>query len=222
MTDKTIEKFVKRFLKGRSFKVVDTYNEATAMLVFKRNDLKKFRVVFKDNFHDQLFNNIPEDLEVRYLKSTNPRDKQNATLGYMKKKYKIYRFLNHYKFLILHKLKIQKKILNFYLKKLVKTMTDKAIEKKVKRFLKGRPFKLVAMYDEATAIIFLKRNDLNSFHVVFKDNFHNQFSDLNDFHDYFDVRYLKSTNPRDKQNATLGYIKKKYALIHVNIKYIAS
>ena len=107
MTDKTIEKFVKRFLKGRPFKVVDTYNEATAMLVFKRNDLKNFRVVFKDYFHDQLFNNIPEDLEVRYLKSTNPRDKQNATLGYTKKKkYKIYRLLNHYKFLIYVKLKI--------------------------------------------------------------------------------------------------------------------
>ena len=85
MDDKTIEKLVKKFLKGRPFKVVPTYDEATVMMVFKRNDLKKFRVVFKDNFHDQLFNNIPEDLEIRYLKSTNPRDKQNATLGYMKK-----------------------------------------------------------------------------------------------------------------------------------------
>ena len=60
----------------------------TAMLVFKKHDLKNFRVVFKDNFHDQLFNNIPEDLEVRYLKSTNTRDKQNAMLGYIKKNIK--------------------------------------------------------------------------------------------------------------------------------------
>ena len=87
MTDKTIEKGVKRFLKGRPFKLVATYNEATAIMVFKRNDFKKCHVVFKDNFHDQLFNTIdfPEDLEIRYLKSTNPRDKQNATLGYMKR-----------------------------------------------------------------------------------------------------------------------------------------
>ena len=80
--------FKRNYLK--SFHVVskDMYNEATAMLVFKINDLKNFRVVFKDNFHDQLFNNIPEDLEVRYLKSSNPRDKQNATLGYIKKNVK--------------------------------------------------------------------------------------------------------------------------------------
>ena len=68
--------------------MVATYDEATAMMVFKRNDFKKFRVAFKDNFHEQLFNDIPEDVEVRYLKSTNPRDKQNATLGYMKKSIK--------------------------------------------------------------------------------------------------------------------------------------
>ena len=89
MDDKTIEKLVKKFLKGRPFKVVATYDEATAMMVFKRNDLKKFRVAFKDNFHEQLFNNIPEDVEVRYLKSTNTRDIQNATLGYMKKSIKL-------------------------------------------------------------------------------------------------------------------------------------
>ena len=87
-------------------------------------------------------------------------------------------------------------------------MTDKTIEKGVKSFLKGRPFKLVATYDEATAIIFFKRNDLKNIHVVFKDNFHDQLSNINDFHDYFEVRYLKSTNPRDKQNATLGYMKR--------------
>ena len=87
-------------------------------------------------------------------------------------------------------------------------MTDKTIEKGVKRFLKGRPFKLVATYDEATAIMVFKRNDLKNFHVVFKDNFHDQLSNINDSHDYFEVRYLKSTNTRDKQNATLGYMKK--------------
>ena len=87
-------------------------------------------------------------------------------------------------------------------------MTDKTIEKGVKRFLKGRPFKLVATYDEATAIMVFKRNDLKNFHVVFKDNFHDQLSNINDLHDYFEVRYLKSTNTRDKQNATLGYMKK--------------
>ena len=85
MADKTIEKAVKRFLKGRPFKVAATYDEVTAIMRFKRNDLNNFHVVFKDNFHDQLFNNIPEDFEVRYIKSTNPRDKQNATLGYIKK-----------------------------------------------------------------------------------------------------------------------------------------
>ena len=88
MDDKTIEKLVKKILKGRPFKLVAMYNEATAMMVFKRSDFKKFRVVFKDNFRDQLFNNIPEDFEVRYLKSTNPRDKQNAMLGYMKRSIK--------------------------------------------------------------------------------------------------------------------------------------
>ena len=87
MADKTIEKLIKKFLKRRPFKLVATYDEATAIMVFKRNDLKKFRVVFKDNFHEQLsnINNFLEYFEVRYLKSTNPRDKQNATLGYMKR-----------------------------------------------------------------------------------------------------------------------------------------
>ena len=46
MADKTIEKGVKRFLKGRPFKLVATYDEATAIMVFKRNDLKKFHVLF--------------------------------------------------------------------------------------------------------------------------------------------------------------------------------
>ena len=85
MADKTIEKAVKRFIKRRPFKLVTTYDEATAMMVFKRNDLKKFIVLYKDNFHEHLFNNIPEDVEVRYLKSTNPRDKRNATLGYIRR-----------------------------------------------------------------------------------------------------------------------------------------
>ena len=87
-------------------------------------------------------------------------------------------------------------------------MTDKTIEKGVKRFLKGRPFKLVATYYEATAIIVFKRNDLKKFHVLFKDNSHDKLSDHNDLHDYFEVRYLKSTNTRDKQNATLGFMKR--------------
>ena len=85
MADKTIEKGVKRFLKGRLFKLVAMYDEATTIMVFKRNDLKKFHVLFKDNFHEHFSNNIPEDVEVRYLKSTNPRDKRNATLGFMKR-----------------------------------------------------------------------------------------------------------------------------------------
>ena len=87
-------------------------------------------------------------------------------------------------------------------------MADKTIEKGVKRFLKGKPFKLVATYDEATAIMVFKRNDLKKFRVIFKDNFHDQLSNINDFHDYFKVRYLKSTNTRDKQNATLGFMKR--------------
>ena len=87
MADKTIEEAVKQFIKKRPFKLVATYDEAMAVMVFKRNNLKNFRVTFKDNFHERFFNinNIPEDIEVRYLKSTNPRDKQNATLGYMKR-----------------------------------------------------------------------------------------------------------------------------------------
>ena len=85
MADKTIEKAVKRFLKRRPFKLVAAYDEATVMLVFNRNNLKKFSVLYKDNFHERPFNNIPEGVEVRYLKSTNPRDKQNATLGYIKR-----------------------------------------------------------------------------------------------------------------------------------------
>ena len=65
--------------------MVATYDEATAMMVFKRNDLKKFIALFKVNYHEHNINNIPEDVEVIYLKSTNPRDKQNATLGYIRR-----------------------------------------------------------------------------------------------------------------------------------------
>ena len=87
MADKSIEKSVKQFLKQRPFKLVATYDEATAVMVFKRNNLKIFNVVFKDDIHERFFNNndIPEDIEVRYLKSTNPRDKRNTTIGYMKR-----------------------------------------------------------------------------------------------------------------------------------------
>ena len=97
MADKTIEKAVKQFIKRRPFKLVATYDEATAMMVFKRNDVKRVGVLSKDNFHEHFANNIPEDVVVRYLKSTNPRDKGNATLGYIREtssnscKYKIYR-----------------------------------------------------------------------------------------------------------------------------------
>ena len=87
-------------------------------------------------------------------------------------------------------------------------MADKTIEKLIKTILKGRPFKLVATYDEATAIMVFKRNDSKKFRVIFKDNFHEQLSNTNNFLDYFEVKYLKSTNPRDKQNATLGYMKR--------------
>ena len=89
MADKTIEKAVKQFIKKKTVYIggyVLSLDEATAVMVFKRNNLKNFHVMFKDNFNERFFNinNIPEDIEVRYLKSTNPRDKQNATLGYMK------------------------------------------------------------------------------------------------------------------------------------------
>ena len=87
MADKSIEKSVKQFLKQRPFKLVATYDEATAVMVFDRINLKIFHVVFKDKIHELFFdiNNIPEDIEVRSLKSTNPRDKRNTTLGYMKR-----------------------------------------------------------------------------------------------------------------------------------------
>ena len=52
MADKSIEKSVKNFLKHRPFKLVTTYDEATAVMVFKRNNLKIINVVFKDNIHE--------------------------------------------------------------------------------------------------------------------------------------------------------------------------
>ena len=86
MTDKAIEKTIKRFIKRRPFKLVTTYDEATGMMVFERNDLKNFRVLYKDHFHEHLFNNIPEGYEVRYLKSTNPHDKYHTTLAFIKRR----------------------------------------------------------------------------------------------------------------------------------------
>ena len=86
MNYKRIEKEVKKFLKiNKTFKQVKTFEEATAVLVFLKSNLSQFNIILKEEVNNkELFDNPLEDIVQIYLKHTNPHDRKNATMGFIK------------------------------------------------------------------------------------------------------------------------------------------
>ena len=83
-----IEKMVKKFLKfNRQFRRVKTREEESAMLVFLRSNLSHYSLICRDKFESDLIN-LPEDSALTriYIKNTNPHDRSNSTMGFIKRK----------------------------------------------------------------------------------------------------------------------------------------
>ena len=87
--DKAIEKIATRWLKqNKYFRKVYSFKDATALLIFFRAKLSHFKLVYKEE-NDIIQNYLNDDrVTILFLKSTNPHDSNNSTLGHIKKKKK--------------------------------------------------------------------------------------------------------------------------------------
>ena len=82
MNYKRIEKEVKNFFKiNKTFKQVKTFE---AVLVFFKSNLSQFNIILKEEANKELFDNPLEDIVQIYLKHTNPHDRKNTTIGFIK------------------------------------------------------------------------------------------------------------------------------------------
>ena len=84
MSDKKINKAVKRFMDKRPFKLVGSFEEADVLLVFDRNNLQRFNVIMKEDHSVDLLNSLPANFKIIYFKSTNPRDNRHTSIGFIK------------------------------------------------------------------------------------------------------------------------------------------
>ena len=80
MSDKRINKIVKRFMDKRPFKLVDSFKEANVLLFFDRNNLQRFNVMSKEDYIEEFLTSLPANFKIYYLKSSNPHD----TIGFIK------------------------------------------------------------------------------------------------------------------------------------------
>ena len=84
MSDKMINKTVKRFMNKRPFKQVNSFEEADLLLIFEPNNLKKFGVMIKKDYDVDRVNSLHNNFKIYYFKSTNPRDNKLSSIGFMK------------------------------------------------------------------------------------------------------------------------------------------
>ena len=84
MSDKMINKTVKRFMNKRPFKQVNSFEEADLLLIFEPNNLKRFGVTMKKDYDVDRVNSLPNNFKIYYFKSTNPRDNKLSSIGFMK------------------------------------------------------------------------------------------------------------------------------------------
>ena len=71
MSDKRINKIVKRFMEKRPFKLVESFKEANVLLVFDRNNLQRFNVMCKEDYNEEFLTSLPANFKIYYLKSSN-------------------------------------------------------------------------------------------------------------------------------------------------------
>ena len=85
MTDKKVEKEMKNFLKRNMvFKRVKTFEECTALLIFPRCNFRRATIMLKDDENKDMKDlKTNDEIVVVYLKHHNPRDKRNATIGFI-------------------------------------------------------------------------------------------------------------------------------------------
>ena len=86
MSDKRIKQQVKTFLRtsNNMFKQVKTFEEASAILVFLKSNLSRYNIILKEEANKEMFDDHLEDIVQIYLKHTNPHDRKNATMGFIK------------------------------------------------------------------------------------------------------------------------------------------
>ena len=84
MSDKRINKIVKRFMDKRPFKLVESFKEANVLLVFDRNNLQRFNVMCKEDYNEEFLTSLPANFKIYYLKSSNPRDTKHTSIGFIK------------------------------------------------------------------------------------------------------------------------------------------
>ena len=81
MNDKSIQKIVKRFIRRRPFKQVKTIEEADLFLIFTPDEIEKITIKLKK---DKETYNPPTNHKIFLFKSTNPRDANLTSLGFIK------------------------------------------------------------------------------------------------------------------------------------------
>ena len=84
MSEKRINKAIKQFMSKRPFKPVESFVEADVLLVFDRNDLRKFHVIMKSDHSEEFINSLTSNFKILYFKSTNPRDNRLTSIGFIK------------------------------------------------------------------------------------------------------------------------------------------
>ena len=84
--DFEVEKIVKKFLKrNKQFKRVANKEQATAMFVFNREDLLNYSFLCIEKIDNDILNNEYDGITKIYVKHTNPHDRRNATIGYIRR-----------------------------------------------------------------------------------------------------------------------------------------
>ena len=78
-----VNKTIKEFFKFKTFKKVETYKEATRLLVFFKSNLCQFTIMIKEEVNKELLAS-PDIYKIVYFKNSNPHDRRNTTLGLIK------------------------------------------------------------------------------------------------------------------------------------------
>ena len=82
-SDPKVNKTMKEIFNFKTFKKVETYKEATTLLVFFKSNLSLFNIMIKEEVNKELLSS-PDIYKIVYLKHTNPRDRKNTTMGFIK------------------------------------------------------------------------------------------------------------------------------------------
>ena len=84
MSNRKIEKKIKNFMRRKPFKQVKTIEEADLFLIFNAGEIERITLKLKKDKDVSGITSLP-NIKIFYFKSTNPRDTNLTTLGFINK-----------------------------------------------------------------------------------------------------------------------------------------